>query len=59
MTALMTRLLAARKGHEMKWLRTFTSRLYGFFSKQRIERDLDTEVQSHLGMLIAEKIRAA
>ena len=41
----------------MKWLRTFTSRLYGFFSKQRIERDLDSEVQSHLGMLIAEKIR--
>src|SRR6266478_8557374 len=41
----------------MKWLRTRTSRLYGFCSKQRIERDLDTEVQSHLGMLIAEKIR--
>jgi len=29
----------------------FTSRLDGFFSKQRIERDLDAEVQSHLVML--------
>src|SRR6267378_688623 len=41
----------------MKWLRTFTSRLHGFLSKQGIERDLDSEVQSHLDMLIAENIR--
>src|SRR5713226_5924054 len=41
----------------MNWLRTFASRLHGFFSKQRIERDLDSEVQSHLDMLIAENIR--
>jgi len=41
----------------MKWLRTFTSRLHSFISKQRIERDLDSEVQSHLAMLIAENIR--
>ena len=41
----------------MKWLRTFTSRLIGFFRKQQIERDLDSEVQSHLDMLIAENIR--
>src|SRR5713101_5852030 len=41
----------------MKWLRTFTSRLIGFSRKQRIERDLDSEVQSHLDMLIAENIR--
>ncbi len=41
----------------MKWLGTFTSRVHGFFSKQRIERDLDSEVQSHLDMLIAENIR--
>jgi putative ABC transport system permease protein len=41
----------------MKWLRASASRLYGFFSKQRIERDLDSEVQSHLDMLIAENIR--
>jgi len=41
----------------MKWPPTFASRLYGFFSKQRIERDLDSELQSHLDMLIAENIR--
>src|SRR5258705_4843739 len=41
----------------MKRLPTFASRLFGFFSKQRIERDLDSEVQSHLDMLIAENIR--
>jgi len=43
----------------MKWLRTFTSRLDGFFSKQRIERDLDAEGSVHLDMLIAENIRRA
>src|SRR5882757_4515488 len=41
----------------MKWLPTFATRLRGFFSKQRVERDLDSELQSHLDMLIAENIR--
>src|SRR6476646_6966068 len=41
----------------MKWLRASLSRLYGFFRKQRIERDLDSELESHLDMLIAENIR--
>jgi len=41
----------------MKWLPAFASRLHGFFSKQRIERDLDSELQSHLDMLIAEHKR--
>jgi putative ABC transport system permease protein len=41
----------------MKWLRTFASRLHGFFNKERIERELDSEVQSHLEMLVAKNIR--
>jgi len=41
----------------MRWLRVSASRLYGFVSKKRIERDLDSELQSHLDMLIAENRR--
>jgi hypothetical protein len=41
----------------MEWLRSIVSRLHGFFRKQRFERDLDSEVQSHLAMLTEENLR--
>src|SRR6267143_493342 len=41
----------------MEWLPTIVSRLHGFLRKQRFERDLNSEVLSHLEMLVEENIR--
>jgi len=38
-------------------LRVLLLRLIAIFRKQRLERDLDEELQSHLEMLVAENLR--
>ena len=41
----------------MEWLRIFVARLRGLFRKQRLDGDLDAELQAHLEMLTEENIR--
>src|SRR5216683_6427519 len=41
----------------MEWLRIFVARLLGLFRKQRLDGDLDAELQAHLEMLTEENIR--
>jgi predicted permease len=41
----------------MNWLRVVTSRLVSFFSKRRLDRQLDGELGAHFEMLVEEHIR--
>ena len=41
----------------MTWLRVLVSRLVALFREERLERDLDEEVRSHLEMLTEENLR--
>jgi putative ABC transport system permease protein len=41
----------------MEWLRIFSARLRGLFRKQRLEQDLNSELQAHLDLLTEENIR--
>src|SRR5258708_5214825 len=41
----------------MEWLRIFFARLRGMFRKQRLDGDLDAELQAHVEMLTEENIR--
>jgi predicted permease len=41
----------------MEWLRIFASRLYGYFRKRNVERDLDAELRAHLELLTEGNIR--
>jgi predicted permease len=41
----------------MEWLRIFGARLRGLFRKQRLEQDLNSELQAHLDLLTEENIR--
>src|SRR6266481_2411363 len=49
---------AVRKGLEMEWLRIFGARLRGLFRKRNLDRELDSELQTHLELLTQEKIRS-
>src|SRR5467141_4382712 len=42
----------------MKWLRGWLLRLGGIFGRERQERDLATELESHLQMHIEDNLRA-
>jgi predicted permease len=41
----------------MIWLRIFIHRLCGLFLKQKVERDLEDEIRSHLDMQIEDNLR--
>src|SRR6266403_3506751 len=42
----------------MEWLRIFGARLRGLFRKRNLDRELDSELQTHLELLTQEKIRS-
>ena len=42
----------------MKWLRSAFAKLRGLFRSEEMERDLDTELASHLEMHVADNLRA-
>src|SRR2546425_9979044 len=41
----------------MTWLRIFGARLRGLFRKRHLDKDLDSELRTHLEMLTEENIR--
>jgi len=44
-------------GDEVNWIRVLAWRVRGLFGKNRLDDDLDGELQSHLEMLIEENVR--